>query len=354
MNAAGPSPRAWRPPSSGVIRGCWQLSPGHGTGWSRELAAAALDRAAEAARPGRLVLDCADIYGDAERLLGDWMASRQTKRDETVVHTKFVPDLKSLPSMSREHVREIVFRSRERLRVDLLEMVQFHWWDFSVSGWIETAGWLAELLEEGVIRHLGATNFGQRRLAELLDAGIPMASNQVQLSLLDRRPLRGLAQFCQERGVALLCYGTLAGGLLTDRSAEPSNEADAPKRPASDTRSLAKYRLIAEEAGGATALQRTRAALSEAAERHGAAMADVAVAYVLGQPAVGAAVVGLSRRGLTVAGRKLRLQPQEVERLEEAAPDAVPGPVYGLERDRRSPHGRIMRYDQNAGSAPDA
>ena len=86
---------AWMPPSSGRIHGCWQLARGHGDGWDRSTAFAALDRAA--AGPGPLVLDCADIYTGVERLLGDWMAARPAHARKTIVHTKFVPDLESFP-----------------------------------------------------------------------------------------------------------------------------------------------------------------------------------------------------------------------------------------------------------------
>ena len=276
----------WHPPASGVIRGCWQLSHGHGPGWDRATAFAALDAAAST--PGPLILDCADIYTGVEQLIGDWMAARCATAQDVVVHTKFVPDLAALPGIDRSYTRRIVRRARERLGVEALELVQFHWWDFSVPGWAKTAEWLAELREEGVIRNIGVTNFDCEALGTLLDAGVPIVSNQVQFSLLDRRPHKGLTDLCRERGVALLCYGTLAGGLLTEG--------------AGDSRSLTKYRLIVDEVGGSEVLERGRAVLADIAGRQGASMAEAAVAYVLAQPAVGAAIVGLSRRALTVDG----------------------------------------------------
>ena len=136
----------WRAPASGLIRGCWQLSRDHGPGWSRDLAFAALDAAA--AQPGRLWLDCADIYTGVEALLGEWMASRSLGRDRVVVHTKLVPGLAMLPRIDRGLVRGIVERSRDRLGVAALDLVQYYWWDRAVPGWIEAAEWLAELREE--------------------------------------------------------------------------------------------------------------------------------------------------------------------------------------------------------------
>ena len=315
-----------------MIRGCWQLSEGHGDGWTRERAFAALDAAAAAERP--LVLDCADIYTGVERLIGDWLAERTGIVRDVAVHTKFVPDLDALASIDRDYVRRVVLRSRDRLGVDALELVQFAWWDLAHPGWVRAAEWLAELRQEGIVRHLGVTNFDRASLLALLDAGIPVASSQVQLSLLDRRPLKGLTELCRERGVAVFAYGALAGGLLSDAGGA-----------ARESRSLTKYRLIVEEVGGRDVLGRARGALAELAARHGAPMADAAVAYVLSQPGVGAAIVGLSRRGLAVDGRRVRLSPSEVARLEGTVPKTVGGEVFEVERDRRGPHGRIMRYN---------
>lgn len=339
-----PAKTPWQPPPTGVIHGCWQFARGHGAGWDRAAAFAALDRAAET--PGPIFLDCADIYTGVERLVGDWMEARPATAGRVVVHTKLVPDLETLPVLDRSQVRSIVLRSRERLRVDALELVQFHWWDLSVPGWVRAAEWLAELGQEGVLRHVGVTNFGSRALCTLMDAGIPVVANQVQLSLLDRRPLGRLARVCRERGVALLCYGTLAGGLLADGARAPGAPARGAPAPG-ENRSLRKYRLIVDEVGGWRVLERARAALAAIAKRTGASMAEAAAAYVLGQPAVAAVIVGLSRRGLRLDPSRMRLGREDIARLEMAVPDTVAGGVYEVERDREGRHGRIMQYDLN-------
>lgn len=336
----------WRPPTSGVIRGCWQLSRGHGRGWSRDLAFAALDAAA--AIPGPPYLDCADIYTGVEALLGDWMASRRKAPGEVVVHTKCIPDLAVLPSVGRDRVRGIVLRSRDRLRRDVIDLVQLHWWDLEVPGWVRAAEWLAELRDEGVLRHIGVTNFGASALRTLLDEGIPVVANQVQLSLLDRRPVGALSDLCGKRGVELLCYGTLAGGLLPDApSGDPGSGSPPSGNVPPDSRSLTKYRLILDEVGGSETLARARAALVRIAGRNGVSMADVAAAYSLAQPSVGAVIVGLSRRRRAADPRAVRLGPDDLAALEAAVPTTVPGAVYEAERDRTGPHGRIMRYDLN-------
>ncbi len=83
--------------------------------------------------------------------------------------------------------------------------------------WLEALVWLDDLRRAGKVRHLGGTNFDTPHLREILAAGLPVVSMQVQYSLLDRRPENGFAALCQAHGVALLCYGTVAGGFLSDR-----------------------------------------------------------------------------------------------------------------------------------------
>ena len=76
-----------------------------------------------------------------------------------------------------------------------------------------------ELQQEGKIELLGGTNFDTPHTSELLAAGVPLASMQVQYSLLDARPEHGLVGLCRERDMHLLCYGSVAGGFLSDRMA---------------------------------------------------------------------------------------------------------------------------------------
>ena len=121
-----------------------------------------------------------------------------------------MPDLDRLPSHSRADVVRGVDRSLTRLQVERIDLVQLHWWDFDVPGYVEAAAWLDELRRAGKIRNVGLTNFDRPRLTEILAAGVPIATHQVQHSVLDRRPAGGMATFCAERGIHLLCYGAVA------------------------------------------------------------------------------------------------------------------------------------------------
>ncbi len=341
-----------------LIHGGWQLSTGHREeGRDRDRLLREMEVAIEA---GADTFDGADIYTGVEELYGEL---RRRCRKPLQVHTKFVPDLDVLGRISRTEVERVIDRSLSRLAVEALDLVQFHWWEFDVPGHVETMGWLDELRVAGKIRHLGVTNYDRLRLAELLDAGFPVVSNQVQYSLLDRRPEAGsrpsLADLCAQRGVTLLCYGSIAGGFLSHRwlaAADPVRDPEAPSAGELTNRSLVKYRLIVDELGGKQrgweALQGLLAELDRVAARHGVDPAVVAMRWVLDRAGVGAVVVGWSglerfERNRDVLG--LSLDPDDRSRLERACRDfeGPAGPVYALERDRGGRHGRIMRYDLN-------
>jgi len=203
---------------SRVIRGGWQLAGGHGP-IDR---ATALDDLIAAFDAGVFTFDCADIYTGVEDLFGEMRARLLAARGIEAarrlrVHTKFVPDLDILPSISRRDVERIVDRSLRRLKVDTLDLVQFHWWDYAEPRWLDTLRALDDLRRDGKVRHIGATNFDTAHVRQILDAGIPLVSMQAQYSLIDHRPERSLAALCEAHHVGLLCYGSVAGGFLSDR-----------------------------------------------------------------------------------------------------------------------------------------
>src|SRR5262245_41746904 len=143
---------------------------------------------------GVTTFDCADIYTGVEALIGRWRRRRKGSAGADVqVHTKYVPDLDRLNTHSRADVSRGVERSLARLGVERLDLVQLHWWDYDIPGFVDVAGWLDELRRTGKIRHVGLTNFDRGRQAEIVAAGVPIVSHQVQYSVLDRRPANGLA-----------------------------------------------------------------------------------------------------------------------------------------------------------------
>jgi aryl-alcohol dehydrogenase-like predicted oxidoreductase len=257
-----------------------------------------------------------------------------------------VPDYDDLAHVDAAYLRRIVERSLDRLQLDRLDLVQFHWWDYRVPGCVEAALALAALRREGRIAHLGGTNFDSAHTAAMLDAGVPLVSMQVQYSLLDRRPEAHLVPLGQQRGVQLLCYGTLAGGFFSERW------LDAPEPVELTNRSLIKYKLIIDDCGGWAAFQSLLGILKLIAERHRTSIATVATRWVLDRPGVAAAIVGAryaDRLDDTLAVFALRLDHEDHARLTPwlAAHPGPQGDTYALERDRTGRHGRIMKYNLN-------
>ena len=102
---------------------------------------------------------------------------------------------------------------------------------------------LTELKGEGLIKQIGATNFDLKRLKELKAAGVPIVSNQVQLSAMDRRPVQsGMADWCSENDVSLIAFGTVGSGILSERYlGQP-----VPAQEQKNTASMRMYSKTAE------------------------------------------------------------------------------------------------------------
>ena len=337
---------------SRVIRGGWQLAGGHGPIDDQ----AAIEDMAAFYDAGIITFDCADIYTGVEELIGRFRAEYAARHGAGAlarlkVHTKFVPDLDMLPQMSRSYVQSVIDRSLRRLGLECLDLVQFHWWDYTVPGCVETALWLAELQRVGKIKLLGGTNFDTPHVEALATAGVPLNSLQVQYSVLDRRPENGLAAVCARLGVHLMCYGTVAGGFMGETwlgGPEPTGSLE--------NRSLAKYKLIIDDFGGWNLFQELLGALHEIGQRHAVGPGVVASRYILQKPGVAAVIIGARDRvhlAENVALGCLRLEPRDLAEIEAVLVRSRGplGDVYALERDRKGRHGAIMRYNLNKLSA---
>jgi aryl-alcohol dehydrogenase-like predicted oxidoreductase len=326
---------------SRVIKGGWHLAGDHG---AVEPEQAMRDMAAFV-EAGITTFDCADIYTGVEALIGGFRARYPELSRRVQVHTKFIPDLRELAQVDAAYVERSIDRSLRRLELERLDLVQFHWWDYAVPGYVEAALQLAALRNKGKIANIGVTNFDVPRLTEVLDAGVPVITLQAQYSLLDTRPENGMIDLCREREIALLCYGTVAGGFLSERwlgRPEPGRDLT--------NRSLIKYRLIIEDFGGWALFQELLGALSIVARKHACDIATVASRVVLGWDSVAAVIVGATN--VAHLAQNLRIDRLTLDAEDLATIHAVlrrrqgpDGDVYSLERDRNGRHGRIMKYN---------
>ena len=331
---------------SRAIKGGWQLGGGHGA-IEHEQALADMRLYVEA---GITTFDCADIYAGVEELIGEFLrrnraAIRYGTLPEVQVHTKYVPDLASLGMLTRRDVEAVIDRSLRRLGTERLDLVQFHWWDYDIPGYVEAALHLEALRGAGKIKHIALTNFDVPRMEELLEAGVPVVANQVQYSVLDRRPERGMVELCRQHGIALLCYGTVAGGFLSERYLG----VPEPESPL-ENRSLVKYKLIIDDFGGWKLFQQLLLVLRAIAGKHQASIAAVATRYVLQKMGVAAAIVGVRHaRHLpdTLRTFSFVLDEGDLDSIERITSQArgPAGDIYSVERIKGGQHATIMKYD---------
>lgn len=270
-----------------VLTGLWQIADMERDGRTLDLGAAAAAMG-EYAAAGLTAFDMADHYGSAEDVAGRCV--ERSAPGAVQVLTKWVP--KPGP-VTRADVRAAIERSLTRLRSERIDLLQFHAWSYADPAYLDCLFYLQELKDEGLIRALGLTNFDTAHLRLVLESGIEVVSNQVCYSLLDGRPGERMGALCSQKGIHLLAYGTLAGGLLTERYlGQPEPDAAQLATGSRATWSQMKYMRFLEAAGGWQDFQSLLRVVASVADRLGVSMANVACRYILDQPGVGGVIIG--------------------------------------------------------------
>lgn len=278
-----------------VINGMWQTSGG----WGKIEPQSAVDTMFRYVDAGFTTFDMADHYGPAEDFYGIFINRVRRERGEELAAnikglTKWVPPP---VKMTRAYVEQNIDRSRKRMDVKTLDMLQFHWWEYSDRGYLDALKHMADLKEEGKIKTLSLTNFDTKRLQIILENQIPIVSNQVQYSIVDTRPQQRMAELCQLTGVKLITYGTVMGGLLSEKFLD-ANISIPFAGPGLNTPSLKKYKQMVDAWGGWDLFQELLRTLKKVSLKHGVHIPAVAVKYVLDQSAVASSMIGV-RFGLS-------------------------------------------------------
>ncbi len=183
------------------------------------------ERIAEAWRAtldaGVALIDTAEVYGrgESERIIGRLLAAHPADRDRIVLATKFMPMPQKLNV--RSALRSSLLASIERLGVERVDLYQIHG-PVSLRSKGAIAEALAAVVEEGLTRAVGVSNYSSAEVekvhAALASHGVPLATNQVEHSLLRRRPeTGGLAATCDRLGVRILAYSPIGQGRLTGK-----------------------------------------------------------------------------------------------------------------------------------------
>lgn len=333
---------------SKILKGGWQLSQGH----SDSDKSSAISDMFKFVEAGITTFDFGDIYTGVEELVGQFLNQYtdtygKDHLQDIQLHTKYVPDLSQLSTVTKKDTEEIIDRSLKRLGVDRLDVVQFHWWDYDIPRYVEVANYLKELQEKGKIRYIGVTNFDVPHLKEIIDSGVVITTAQVQYSLLDHRPENGLVDFCQKNNIQLLCYGTVAGGFLSEKYLG----ADEPTGVL-ENRSLTKYKLIIDEFGGWELFQELLKTLSKISQKHQVSLTNVAERYILEKPQVAGIIVGARNAEHLTNNLQIdtfKLDQNDFEMIEQVIDQSpgLQGDCYELEREKGGKHAVIMKYNLN-------
>jgi aryl-alcohol dehydrogenase-like predicted oxidoreductase len=269
-----------------ILNGMWQVSGAHGA----IDPVRAVDEMSAYHEAGFTTWDLADHYGPAEDFIGDFR-----RRFAACYGVDRLPEIQALTKwvprpgrMTRRVVEDAISISLARMGVERLDLLQFHWWDYEDDGYLEALKHLSDLQQEGKIRHLALTNFDTERLSVIADHGIRVVSNQVQYSLVDRRPEVRMARFCSDHRMTLLAYGTLLGGLLSEKYLGRPE----PRRSELNTASLRKYKNMLDAWGDWPLFQELLAVLQQIADKHRVSIANIGVRYVLDRPAVAGVIIG--------------------------------------------------------------
>ena len=233
--------------------------------------------------------------------------------------TKWVPRPGS--PITKELTKGHIQVAMKRMGVDKLDMVQFHWWDYSDDRYIKALQYLNELRMEGLIGELSLTNFNTEHLQRIIDHNIPISTNQVQYSIIDRRPEAKMVKLCKEHGIKLLAYGVLGGGLISERYL---NAKEPIGRSQLNTASLAKYKQMIDAWGNWELFQELLSKMSEIAKAHNSTIANVACRYVLDKPEVAGIIIGC-RFGIpgaqhiesNIKSLDVELTSSDIQKLEE-------------------------------------
>jgi len=284
---------------SRICFGCWQLSPRFWGQVDLDQWRAALNSALDL---GVSFIDTADAYGEgyAESSLGDWFAREKT-RDRFVLATKFYHDFEipeeRVPDTSYDYIIRECEASLRRLKTDRIDLYQIHAWD-PLTRPDEVAAAFARLRKEGKVRWFGVSNMSADQI-RMYAEHFELSCLQPLYNMLDRQAEDREFPLCLEKKIGVITYSSLARGLLGGKYTPETTFED--HRAGNGRFKGASFEKLIE---GVNALQ-------PIAGKHGLTIAQLAVRWVLTQPAVTSAIVGVKK-------------PEHIESIVAAADDILP------------------------------
>ncbi len=290
----------------------------HGIGCPKDEAFKIIDLALES---GINFIDTANIYGQdgmVEKLLGDYFSDRRNRKN-IILATKFrfsMGKLAHQKGASRRHILEAVEDSLRRLKTDFIDLYQIHMQDLNTPE-EETLRALDDLVRQGKVRYIGASNYAAYRFLDALyESQIShlerYCSLQMQYSMLCRDIEFEHIPLCLKHGVGILAWSPLAGGFLSGKYAPDQNHSGSRFS-------------IKKEWGSRFHNDKNWAIMgvvANIAKEINASSSQVALAWLLQKPAVSSVIIGarkVSQLTDNLQASKLTLSEEHLNRLETAS-----------------------------------
>lgn len=271
-------------------------------------------------------IDTADVYsrwapghkgGESESVIGNWF-KRSRKRNQVVIATKVGMDMgDTKKGLSKSYIQMAVEGSLKRLQTDRIDLYQAHT-DDAETPFEETLGAFADLIKQGKVRAIGASNYSAQRLTAALEVSkkdnLPSyESLQPEYNLYDRSGYESeLRAVCDKNGLGVIPYFSLAAGFLTGKY---RSEADLGNKARSGT--VKKY---LNERG-----YRILQALDQVAKDHQSTPGKVALAWLIAQPTITAPIASttsLEQMKELTGAANLKLDASALARLDHASADS--------------------------------
>jgi aryl-alcohol dehydrogenase-like predicted oxidoreductase len=277
--------------------------------------------------------DTANVYsfGRSESILGQAIRNLGVARKDVVIATKFLGQMGDKPNdrgASRGHIMDSVEQSLERLQMDHIDLYQIHGTD-TVTPIDETLRALDDLVSRGLVRYIGLSNWAAWRMAKALGISdrkgyARFETVQAYYSIAGRDLEREIVPLMQEEKLGLMVWSPLAGGLLSGKY--------GPGAPGNGEGRRANFDFPPVNQDRAWACV---AAMRDVAAKHGASVAEVALAYILAKPFVTSVIIGAKRLEQleeNLSAVKLRLDADDLGKLDEVSALAPEYPGWMLDR----------------------
>jgi len=304
-------------------KGFWEVIGQQG----QEMATRLVDRCLDG---GINFIDTANVYsfGESERLLGEALKG---KRDRVVLATKVRGRMADEPNevgLSRKHIFDQVHKSLKRMQTDYIDLYQIHGYD-ALTPLEETLGALDDLVRQGKVRYIGASNLAAWQLMKSLGISERRGLNRFQslqayYSIAGRDLERELVPLILDQGLALMVWSPLAGGLLSGKFTREGDAPEGARRAAFDFPPVDKAHAFD-----------VIDAMRPMAKEHGVSVANIALAWLLHQNWVTSVLIGaktMDQLEDNLNAVNIELSTHELRQLDEVSALPPEYPQWMIER----------------------